>query len=512
MRYLLRLTLLLSLFSPTLAGNPSHDVNPSRAILRGHVSYLASEKLMGRRTGSEGAELACQYIETEFKRHGLKPLSAGYRQSFPYLTSARLGTNNELSFNWHDNNRVDSMDLRINEDFMVHALGSNASLNLPVTFVSYGISKKPQHDDYQLDVKGRVVIALSGSPLKELDDLATVRAKAIAAEREGARALVLISKERDFSFDPLSRIRLEPSGEVRIPVVAISRQSAFRLLGQEAERLRPFHLPSVTFRIKTNLDKRYVVASNVAGLLEGSDPLLKHEAIIVGAHYDHLGHGGRGSAVDSMGEIHFGADDNASGVAGMLELSRILSNNRARLRRSVLFIAFAAEEEGLIGSGYYVNNSLFPMERTVAMINLDMIGRLRDNLLMIGGVGSSPLWTTLLARVNSVEEKELLANLYPQNFSSTRDLTDQSNSLGKKRRFNLSLSLAGTGRSDHSSFYSKHKPVLFFFTGLHGDYHRPTDTEDRINYSGQERIVAFIRDLLDSIDASDKPVPFSQHN
>jgi Zn-dependent M28 family amino/carboxypeptidase len=210
----------------------------------------------------------------------------------------------------------------------------------------------------------------------------------------------------------------------------------------------------------------------VVGLLKGSDPTLKDEIVVIGAHYDHLGLGGPQSlAPKALGEVHNGADDNASGTAGMLELAQAFADRATDLKRSLLFMAFSGEEEGLLGSNYYVKHPLFPIERTVAMINMDMIGRLQDNKLIVQGVGTSPQWPPLLEEVN------------------------------KQKKFDLKTTADGTGPSDHSSFYLKDIPVLFLFTGVHSDYHKPSDDYDKINTEGQARVVRFAYDVVSKIQS-----------
>ena len=242
--------------------------------------------------------------------------------------------------------------------------------------------------------------------------------------------------------------------------------------------------------ISTDIVRRNAPAYNVAGILEGSDPVLKKEAIVIGAHYDHLGRGGEGSLAPRAGDIHHGADDNASGVAAVLELARIFSLARERPRRTLVFVAFSGEEEGLLGSNFYVNNPVWPLDQTVAMINMDMIGRMKENRLMIGGVGTAQEWRSWIDAKNT-----------PGGVNVALAATSSSLTL---RPFTLTLNEDGYGPSDHSSFYAKQIPVLFFFTGTHDDYHKPTDTAEKINYADEARILSFITSLVSSIDEGAK--------
>ena len=553
MRYkFLRLALVFAIVF-TAVGQQKRAVEataPSVERLRAHISYLASDKLEGRRTGSPGADMAAEYIAREFARYGLRR-SVGrdlpgmsileadsprrYMQEFPFVSGVELGKNNSMLFTPHaqasttqtespatqTGARAASLDLRPGEDWMPLGFSSNARLaNATMAFVGYGIKADEIHyDDYAgVPVAGRIVIAFDGTPDGDnphghFAQYADVRWKAIAARNSGAAALVVITREENFKDDRLSRLSFDnSSGEAGLPVVAISRQVAERIF--EAGGLAPVAavekatqeivatltqpvgtqkrvnastpLQNVTLTIATDITHRNAPAYNVVGILDGSDPVLRNEFIVIGAHYDHLGRGGEGSLAPGEGEIHHGADDNASGVAGMLELARIFSMERKNLRRSLVFIAFSGEEEGLLGSNFYVNHPIVPLDKTVAMINMDMIGRMKDNRLIIGGVGTASEWrkwiegTSALGRITASSGS---ANLY---------------------NFSLTLNEDGYGPSDHSSFYSKQVPVLFFFTGTHNDYHKPSDTAEKINYEDEARIITFISVLMRSIDMDEK--------
>jgi Zn-dependent M28 family amino/carboxypeptidase len=254
----------------------------------------------------------------------------------------------------------------------------------------------------------------------------------------------------------------------------------------------------------------------VIGILEGTDPKLKEEAIIIGAHYDHLGHGGEGSLAPREGEVHHGADDNASGVAGVLELARMFSTKGAgfrkglpmRTRRTLIFIAFSGEEEGLLGSNFYVNHPVWPLARTVAMINMDMIGRMKEQNLIVGGVGTAQEWRAWINEDNrlepapgSVSEKRYAGSA--QAMAGSKDVTHNGSDRPSYTLFKLTLNEDGYGPSDHSSFYAKQVPVLFFWTGTHADYHKPSDTADKINYEDEAHILYFVSSIIHSIDASD---------
>ena len=238
-----------------------------------------------------------------------------------------------------------------------------------------------------------------------------------------------------------------------------------------------FQYYSFSERMFDSTKKWKTVGANVIGFLRGNDKKLKDEAVIVGAHYDHLGMGGL-FALDTVKAIHYGADDNASGTVGLLELAEYYSKHRKSLKRSLLFIAFSGEEEGLFGSKDYTISPLLPLAKTQAMINMDMVGRLKDSILIIEGMGSSPYW------------KQLMDSLKHENFA-------------------MRYKPDGVGPSDHSSFYRKNIPVLFYFTGLHKDYHKATDTKDKINYEGEVQVLDLVRRSIDAIQSKPDRITFT---
>ena len=251
-------------------------------------------------------------------------------------------------------------------------------------------------------------------------------------------------------------------------------------------------------------------AANVVGILDGSDPTLKNETLVIGAHYDHLGYGREGSLAPREGPIHHGADDNAAGTAGLLELARIFSAQHPRPRRTIVFIAFSAEEEGLLGSNYYVNHPIVPLANTVAMLNMDMIGRMKDNKLIVGGVGTAEAWRGVIASESLDHQALSLAEMA----SASRPAGKTTAVVGANGqvaswivhvpRFDLTFNEDGFGPSDHSSFYARQIPVLFFWTGTHADYHKPSDTADKINYEDEARIVSLVARITRVVDEDNK--------
>ncbi|HZI49605.1 MAG TPA: M20/M25/M40 family metallo-hydrolase, partial [Pyrinomonadaceae bacterium] len=335
---------------------------------------------------------------------------------------------------------------------------------------------------------------------------------------------LIIANDEILQHDRLSTLSYDNAGEAGIPVMVISRRMAQKILtlGSLDEYLafadsrkvdthvtadRPtscsVNIPrslllrsgvaSTKLNFAVNVNRIESPSFNVVGILPGSDPKLKNEAIVIGAHYDHLGLGGEGSLAPREGEIHHGADDNASGTAGVLELAHMFTQG-PKPRRTIVFVAFSGEEEGLIGSNYYVNHPVVPLANTVAMINMDMIGRLKDQKLSIGGVGTAQEWKDEIKRT-----QDLLTA--PQTIPAS---AGNHSSASTASPFALTLNEDGYGPSDHSSFYSKQIPVLFFWTGTHNDYHKPSDTAEKINYPGEARIISFVANIIRDIDRNDK--------
>ena len=483
------------------------ELEPSTARLQQHVSYLASDALDGRRTGTAGANDAARYIAGEFSRVGLRQLNQNangsqkrreamrrYLQSFPYVAGVDLGKGNALSFARYPNTNGGSLQSPV--DWLPLAYSATAKVEGGIVFVGFGLTAAElNYDDYAgLSTTGKIAIALQGTPdgdnpHGQFARLQDVRWKAIAARSAGARALVVVARDETFSNDRLTKLLYDnTAGEAGIPVIVISRQAVDRILAlsnssiSELEKSTTAKTPGNNraltgeITLSTDVVRNEVAAYNVVGMLEGSDPVLKNENIVIGAHYDHLGRGGEGSLAPRSGEVHHGADDNASGTAGLLELARMFSAQGPKLKRSVIFIAFGGEEEGLLGSNYYVNHPLIPLANTVAMINMDMIGRMKDRKLVIGGVGTAKEWRELIAHANT---------------------------------FELTLNEDGYGPSDHSSFYIKQIPVLFFWTGNHNDYHKPSDTFDKINYNDEARVLSMVARIVRDVDSADKRLSFT---
>lgn len=509
-----------------LTGVSAQKSKPSKEEkrLRSHVAYLASEKLEGRKTGETGATYASGYIANKFAAYKLKPAASlnTFMQTFPFVTGVELSLKNQLSIN--------NSKLNIKTDWMPVGFSANSDLpNVPVVFAGFGIAAAEQkYDSYDgIDIKNKIALVFEGTPdeggpRSPFARFADARAKAKIAADKGAAGLILISAEEEFSKHKYAKLDYDQSlGEASIPVMIISRQAGAKLLGEkdlnslnelekwiamrkdapESIDIKLANRPKLNAQVTVDLPKNTAQGYNVIGVLEGRDAVLKNEAIIIGAHYDHLGRGGKSSLDPNSKDVHHGADDNASGVAAMLELARQFRKDKNN-KRTIIFIAFGGEEEGLLGSKAYVNNPVFPLEKTIAMINMDMVGRLNENKLTIGGIGTAAEWNDLINTKNAKFPVKMI-------FAKTSSV-GSSNGESDVSNFALQLNQDGFGPSDHSSFYGKQIPVLFFFTGTHSDYHKPSDTSDKINYRGLEKVTEFVGDIVRSIDQNPTRPTYTQ--
>ena len=511
------------------------ELDPSPAKLRQHVTYLASDALDGRRTGTAGANDAARYIAGEFSRLGLRPgnengagsrklseAMARYLQTFPYVAGVEAGKGNALSFGA---TKPDN-SLQPGVDWVPLGYSANTKVEGGIVFAGFGITASElNHDDYSgMNATGKIAIALQGTPDGDnphgrFTRFEGVRWKAVAARNAGAKALIVVAREADFKNERLTKLEYDNrSGDAGLPVIVVSRQAVDKILAlsnTSISQLQQNRALTGEISLATDIVRKEVPAYNVIGVLEGSDKNLKNEYIVIGAHYDHLGRGGEGSGslMPNSGDIHYGADDNASGTAGLIELARVFSAQRPKLKRSVIFIAFGGEEEGLLGSNYYVNHPVAPLANTIAMINMDMIGRMKDRKLVIGGVGTAKEWRQLITQANTAQSMNVTANAgapVPKGVpivvsANGRPIT----TVDPNGAFELTLNEDGYGPSDHSSFYSKQIPVLFFWTGTHKDYHKPSDTFEKINYNDEARILSLVARIVRDADSADKRLTFT---
>src|SRR6266478_7330777 len=460
------------------------------------IKALTTPAMAGRGDGDPGLTLAANMIEQRFRALGLQPAGKNsYLQPFTVVTGAKLKENNRLEI-------LDGSakkDLKLNEDFVPFSFSSSGDISGPIVFAGYGASATEfGYDDYMhLDVKDKIVVVLRYEPagfsvknvhggLTEHSQLIT---KAINARNHGAKAVVVISgKLGDGEEDQLTRFGSvsgpENAGIIFVQVKNAAAQEWFTAAGKSLADVQnqintssnsaSFAFPeNLRVSLSVNIESTRATVNNVLAYLPGKTD----EYVILGAHYDHLGHGYYDSLAPSqIGQIHPGADDNASGTAGVLELARLLAPMQGRLPRGILFMSFAGEELGLLGSAEWVKSPTRPLGKAVAMLNMDMIGRIKDDKVYIGGVGTGSTFQSILT-------------------------AGQKNS-----PFHFDYSAGGYAASDHTSFVARKIPVLFFFSGLHSDYHKPSDTWDKINAPDAARLLDFIAGVITQLDtASERP-------
>lgn len=469
------------------------------ARLLGHVQVLASPEMEGRAAGTIGAVKAAAYIAQEFRKIGLKApnKNGSYFQTFEVTTGIKPGSKNELTIE----GVLGRKTYHPGSDFSPLASLNDDGVTGEIVFAGYGITAAELgYDDYAgIDVKGRIVVVMSHEP-RERDRKGPFRRpeafryrgvgyKLINAREHGAKGVILVTDPSNHEKDKL----LQPSrrsSQAGIIAAQARWAVADEILGASGKRLvelqkeidatltpRSYLVPGLRAHLRASLIREKGETANVVGILPGRDAKLGAEAIVIGAHYDGLGRGGEGSlAPERYGEIHPGADDNASGVAGVIELARAFA--RSGSKRTLVFVAFAAEEIGLLGSSHYVENPVWPLEKTYAMINLDGIGRLRDDRLYVLGVDSA-------RELRSIVEKP-----------------------ARELKLELRLRGDGFGPSDHTPFYAKKRPVLMFFTGAHKDYHRPSDTVEKINAAGMEKTSRLVFRTLAELAGREEPLTF----
>lgn len=459
------------------------------------VKTLASPAMEGRGSGTPGADLAAAHIIAAFKAAGLTPGgdAGSFRQSFSVPTGLRFDGANTLAVT-----RPPAKALNFGKDFLPLTISANGAATGDVVFVGYGITAADLgYDDYAgIDARGKIVIALGREPRSQ-DPASpfrrhearhyTERDYKIINAREHGAAAILLAPHPAAGDRPLPVPRGQSQSQ-RVLAVAITRATAEALLasaglhvGELADAIdhsltpRSAPLPGLTIRVEVNLVRERGTTGNVIGVLPGIDPALRDQAIVIGAHYDHLGRGGDSSmAPDQHGQVHHGADDNASGTAVVLALARAFAA-AGGAPRTLVFAAFSGEELGLLGSAEYVRRPTVRIDKTVLMVNLDMVGRLRDGRLYIGGIDSGTGLRAVVAR-------------------AAADLS-----------LTLELSPSPFGPSDHTSFYVAGRPVLFFFTGIHDEYHRPSDTWDRINGAGLATVATVVARVVSAVAAEATP-------
>ncbi len=497
--WLAALALLAACAAPrAVEPTPPPPLRIDAARIQSDIAWLADDAREGRGVGTPGIAASAEFLSEGFRAAGLAPGGddGSWLQPFEMPVAIRVAKANLT---------LAGRPLARGRDFEAFLSSGDGDASGELVFAGYGISAPELgYDDYDgIDVTGRPVLVIDDrpagdkSPLKgpQATELLRRAYKIANARARGASALLIAPAGPPTQGELLpgnaGRDWANPTQQASaLPVLALSWQAASRLVASahgpglaarkavidRSGRPASLRLPGVEVALAVGIERPRGVEANVIAVLEGADPLLKHEAVVVGAHYDHLGRGEFGSlAPDRQGEVHNGADDNASGTAGLLELARAFAQ-QPRPRRTLVLVAFSGEEAGLVGSREYVADPRVPLVSTVAMVNLDMIGRLRSNTLFVFGTETSPDFPALVRR--AADASQVGVNLTQGSFSP----------------------------SDQTSFVARGVPVLFFFTGNHGEYHTPDDDADRINSVGEAGVLAVVyRTVRELLDADGRP-------
>jgi hypothetical protein len=460
------------------------------------IKILTQDKMEGRGDGTKGLVRAEHFLESRYKSLGLEPAGTqGFLQPFTVTTGAKLKGKNHLTIQ----NAGNKTDLKLNQEFVPFSFSGSGTVNAPLVFAGYGVTADEfAYDDYAgIDVKDKIAVLFRYEPSsfaakagnQGVTHHSQLIAKAINARNHGARGLILLNgKLGDGEEDSLTRFGSVSGPEnVGVLFAQVKNEIAgswFQAAGKSWKEVQEqintngkpvsFAFPeSLHANLAVDVETTHATVNNVLAYLPGRTD----EYVILGAHYDHLGRGNFDSLAPSqIGQIHPGADDNASGTAGLLELARLLAPMKGQLERGILFASFAGEELGLLGSAAWVKNPTRPLDRAVAMLNMDMIGRIKDDKVYVGGVGTGSSFQKVLDH-------------------------DQADS-----HLKFEYSQSGYTSSDHTSFVAQKIPVLFFFSGLHADYHKPSDTWEKIDPESAARLLNVVAiTTVDLASATDRP-------
>lgn len=416
--------------------------------LEAEIHYLADDKLEGRRAGTNGEKLASDFITEEFQKSGLQPKGEnnGWSQSFVIYDGKQIKDAHLV---------INSKELLLDKEFFPLAFSAGKTVEGTVA-----IALQESGVPWFADIK-ETVEQNQNNP--HFDIYGALIEKVKEFEKKGATAVVFFNSSKkgdEIAFEPKDKLPVS-----NLPVLYVTKDAKRKYLRDESATL--------DMKIVVDIGEKLRNGHNVIGYIDNAAPT----TIILGAHYDHLGYGEDGNSLYKGTEkmIHNGADDNASGTAALIELARMLKKSKLK-KNNYLFIAFSGEELGLYGSKYFSEHPTIDLTKVNYMVNMDMIGRLNDSshVLTVGGYGTSPTWGEL--------------------FNTNND----------KKYFSIKFDSSGTGPSDHTSFYKKDIPVLFFFTGLHSDYHKPTDDFDKINYQGELQVVKYIYSIVEDLNKKNK--------
>jgi len=537
--------LICILFSSNLYAYQS-DVNRkgfdsiTQEDLMRHLSFLASDEMRGRETAQQESRITAVYVVTRFEHLGLKPAgdNTTYMQN---IKIRRAGVDPDAAdFSLHLNSG-ETVTFDFGDDFIIN----NGTIKepLPVVFAGYGLDSDNYSDYKNIDVSGKIVLCFSHTPQEgQMDGMfhdpryseeynlfaplsrrhGVFKSKQDIAKDKGAAGIIIVENPNhthENNYEKLKELTLkrlnhqrsyslnlqERTIRSRLPLAWISESTAFRMFQSSGTSLydiqrefdktvqpNSFEMEGITVSFSSTGEESIKTTRNVVGVLEGSDPQLKEEVVIIGGHYDHIEYYTDFMTGEFSGKICNGADDDASGTVAVLEIAEAFSENKIRPKRSIVFVAFAAEEKGLLGSSYYAENPVIPLEKTAAMINMDMLGRNEDikNL--------PPMFRTVFGfneqPYETAEDNKNAVNILGTSFcTGMKDIAEKNNrniKLNLKFRYDNKPNLIRA--SDHAPFLMKGIPVMFFSTGLHADLHAPGDDVEKINFPKMERIVKLI--------------------
>lgn len=456
-RFFKRVIVVLFLFSCSSSKKINRQHDQTENNIRKHINYLADDYLEGRRTGTKGEVLAMDYISGQFKEMGLQPKGTEYYiQNFIVNDGKQMGGETLLAFN--------SNKLETGKDFFIFPFSPDKSIETNVSAAVQEVGVP-----WFFDLK-EILEENQNNPHFDINEY--IRSNFKGINDRGAIAVILYNSsaiDDKLKFDPKDKTEQTP-----VPYLYVTKEAAKKYFADK--------MATLTIKLQTDISEKTRIGHNVIGYIDNKAAT----TVILGAHYDHLGYGEDGNSRNTTKEpaIHNGADDNASGTAALIELARKLKTSKAK-NNNYLFIAFSGEELGLFGSKYFTEHPTIDLSSVDYMINMDMVGRLNDStkILTIGGYGTSPTWSAVISKnyFNSSNATKKIAPTLEIKFDSS-----------------------GTGPSDHTSFYRKDIPVLFYFTGLHQDYHKPTDDADKINYAGVAIILQHVENLIMSLDKQPK--------
>lgn len=429
----------------------------AKAIIKA-IRYLASDKLEGRFPGSRGNNLAAAYIQRSFKKSSIEPLFPNYEQPFGAIVKLEAPERDNFI------KSGDKQFFLLNTDYGIFPFSGSAKFQANVLVAPS--NKAAMHN--AAAIKAHWVVLWRNKIQAPASDSLSDYAISKKAFEAGAAGIILVSPDSVDQKDIMVRLRPRRNEPLPVPVIQLSRSAWQRLsnrLFTNHEENEEAKISSAPLTISVQVQKKDVIAKNIVGIIRGNDPVLSNEYIVLGAHYDHLGYGGygTGSLQPDTSAIHNGADDNASGTAALMSIAAELSRNRAHLKRSVIVIAFSAEEEGLLGSQYFVAHLPIPQSAVKVMLNMDMVGHLNsENQLYMGGAGT---------------------------FAGGVDFMK---AIGEGSGLNPVVNAGSVGGSDHVSFYEKSISCIGFHTGGHPQYHKPSDDAELINVEGIEKVARYI--------------------